>query len=94
MRFMSKPLVPEGASFESDDRGRFEPAVPPAFRLGDERLGVLRVLRSWRSERTDRGDSYLKRHWFEIELDDGRIAVVYFDRGARRGAPRWWCYTL
>lgn len=51
-------------------------------------------MRSWRSTNTDRGDTYLARHWYELTLIDGRTAVVYYDRKARRGKPAWWLYTL
>jgi hypothetical protein len=37
---------------------------------------------------------YLARHWYALALADGREAVVYFDRKARRGAAVWWLYTL
>ncbi|MFN2459517.1 MAG: DUF6504 family protein [Candidatus Velthaea sp.] len=52
------------------------------------------MTRARRSTRTDHGDVYLARHWYEIECADGRRAVVYFDRQARAGAARWWLYTL
>ena len=44
--------------------------------------------------RCDRGDTYVKRHYFEFETTDGRIAVVYFDRQARPHEPRWHLYTI
>jgi len=94
VRFISKPIEPDGVAFGLDALGRAEPALPPAFRFGNERLEVGTVLRTWRSTKTDRGDVYLKRHWFEFRLRDGRIAVVYFDRTARRQEPRWYLYTL
>jgi hypothetical protein len=93
MGFVGKPLVPEGA-LEVAALSHGEPSLPPAFILDDERLEVRALRRTWRSTKEDRGDVYLKKHWFEFETTDGRIAVVYFDRGARKGAPRWWLYTL
>lgn len=71
-----------------------EPSLPPAFEWDGTDLVVGEVRKTWRSLKDDRGDTYLKRHWFEFETADGRIAVVYFDRGARRGQPRWWLYTI
>ena len=92
--FVSKPILPEGVSVETDELGRLEPALPPSFRFEQEQLVVKELRKTWRSTKTDRGDVYLKRHWFECELTDGRIAVVYYDRGARRGQHRWFLYTL
>jgi len=93
MGFIGKALVPEGAQ-DVAALSHGEPSLPRAFVWGDERIGVATIRKTWRSTKEDRGDAYLKRHWFEFETSDGRIAVVYFDRGARKGAPRWWLYTL
>jgi hypothetical protein len=57
-------------------------------------LSIVAVLRRWRSTKSDRGDAYLKRHWFELETDNGARIEVYFDREGRRGAPQWWLYTI
>ena len=67
----------------------------PAVLVFEERfLNVTLVVRSWRSTKGDRGDNYLKRHWFELETAEGPRLEVYFDREARRGAPQWWLYTI
>jgi len=71
-----------------------EPSLPPSFDWDGDELVVRELLKTWRSLKDDRGDTYLKRHWFEFDTTDGRVAVVYFDRGARRGQPRWWLYTI
>ncbi len=68
--------------------------LPPAFYWREEMLEVKTVRNRWRSTKEDRGDVYLKRHWFEFETADSRIATVYFDRAAKRGQPRWWLYAL
>lgn len=68
--------------------------LPRAFRWGDEVLEVAVVRKQWRGTKEDRGDVYLKRHWYEFETPGGRIATVYFDRGAKPGKPRWWLYTI
>jgi phosphoribosylglycinamide formyltransferase-1 len=94
MSFVSEPLTPLTALYDAAGPSRGEPALPAGFRWREESLDVAAVRRTWRSTKDDRGDTYLKRHWYEIALRDGRTAVVYFDRGARRGTPRWWLYTL
>lgn len=68
--------------------------LPAAFRWRDELLEIAAVRKQWRGTKEDRGDVYLKRHWYECETRDGRIITVYFDRAARRGAARWWLYAI
>jgi hypothetical protein len=55
----------------------------------NQTLEITKVLRPWRSSEGDRGDNYLKRHWFELQTADSPKIEVYFDREARRGAARW-----
>jgi hypothetical protein len=91
--FVGQSIAPAGDGFITPASGR-EPPVPRAFRWNDRTFDVSAVLRSWRSTKTDRGDAYLKRHWFELETTSGERLEVYFDRESRRGAPRWWLYSL
>lgn len=93
MSFVGKALEPDGA-METATLSHGEPSLPPAFRLDGERIVVRELRKTWRSSKEDRGDVYLKKHWFEFETTDDRIAVVYFDRGAMRNKPRWWLYTI
>lgn len=92
-RFVSRPLQTVGEEFITEATGS-EPPVPRAFLWEDRTLLVLKVLRAWRTSKTDRGDNYLKRHWYELETTDGQKIEVYYDREARRGSSRWWLYTI
>ncbi len=94
MRFVSESVSASVDTYDATGLSRGEPVVPASFAWHDETLVVDRVLRTWRSTKTDRGDAYLKRHWYETALRDGRTAVFYFDRGARKDTPRWWLYTI
>jgi hypothetical protein len=91
---ISEPLEPGDEFVDSAALSAGEPPLPRRFRWRHSEVVVATVVRAWRSTKTDRGDTYLKRHWFEVETTDGRTAVVYFDRQARRGAARWWLYTI
>jgi Family of unknown function (DUF6504) len=93
LRFVSEAIAP-GGDFDVEKLARGEPGLPEFFVWRDETLRVAALRRTWRSTRTDRGDVYVKRHWFDVLLDDGKSAVVYFERQARRGTPRWWLYTI
>jgi len=93
-QFVSEALTASAETIDTGGLGRGEPPLPKDFAWRDERLAVREVVRTWRSTTTDRGDTYLARHWYELALADGRIAVVYFDRKAHRGQARWWLYTI
>ena len=93
-KFVSQPIAPQSGAFDADTMSHGEPSLPPAFEWNGEEIVVRDVRKAWRTLKDDRGDMYVKRHWFEFTTGDGRVAVVYFDRGARRGQPRWWLYTI
>lgn len=92
-KFVSRPIAPAGEGFLTPASGR-EPPVPSAFLWGSRTLLVSEVLRSWRSTRTDRGDVYLKRHWYELRTVTGAKLEVYYDRESRLNASPWWLYTI
>jgi phosphoribosylglycinamide formyltransferase-1 len=71
-----------------------EPPIPKAFSWEGRTLQIASVLRTWRTTKNDRGDNYLKRHWFELLTTDGHTIEVYYDREARRGSSRWWLYAI
>jgi hypothetical protein len=84
--FVGKALVPTGDGFLTAAGGN-EPPVPRAFRYDGRTLVIATILRTWRSTKTDRGDAYLKRHWFELETADGQRAQIYYDRESRPANP-------
>jgi hypothetical protein len=69
-------------------------AAAQRFSLGLGRLAGRRSLATRRSTKNDRGDDYLAKHWYEFRTSGDRRAVVYFDRKARTGRPRWWLYSI
>jgi Family of unknown function (DUF6504) len=92
-KFVGRPLAVAGDGFITPANGS-RPPVPRAFVWEERTLVVTALLRSWRSTKSDRGDTYLKRHWFELETACGLKIEVYYDREARRGASPWWLYTV
>lgn len=92
-RFISAPITPCGEGFLTAADGS-APPIPKAFSWKEREFHVTRVLRSWRSTKTDRGDTYLKRHWFELQTDAGAQIEVYYDREVRKGAAHWFLYTV
>ncbi|HEY8298365.1 MAG TPA: DUF6504 family protein [Candidatus Baltobacteraceae bacterium] len=93
-RFVSEPIEPADASFDPETLARGEPALPAAFRWRDELLSIASTAQMRKSTKVDRGDTYVKRHYFDVILTDGRKASIYFERQAKRNHPRWHLYTL
>lgn len=93
-QLISEAILPEADSFDTAPLGRGEPSLPAAFVWRGEPLPVKCVLRTWRSTKDDRGETYLKRHWFEFVTSGNRRASVYFERHPRRHEARWWLYTI
>lgn len=92
-KFISRALVVAGTGFLTPTGGS-EPPVPCAFLWDGRTLQITEVLRTWRSTKTDRGDVYLKRHWYELRTDTGAKLEVYYDRESPVGASAWWLYTI
>jgi hypothetical protein len=93
-RFIGAALVPATTFVGSSALSQGEPPLPSAFRWGSDDLPVVEVLATRRSTKNDRGDDYLAKHWYEFRTSGDRRAVVYFDRKARTGRPRWWLYSI
>ena len=93
-RFVSAPLTHGAELFDAAGTSRGEPPVPLRYEWRDGTFTIAEIVRTWRSTNTDRGDTYLARHWYEVRALDGRTAVIYFDRKARASQPRWWLYTI
>ena len=93
-RFVGAELLPASTYVHSNALSAGEPLLPSAFRWRTNDLPVLEVIATWRSTKTDRGDAYLAKHWYEIRTAGDRRAVVYFDRKARAKKPRWWLYSI
>lgn len=92
--FVGAALVPATTFVTSNAFSQGEPPLPDSFRSGAGAFPVLELLSTWRSTKDDRGDAYLAKHWYEFRTVGDRRAVIYFDRKARRGDPRWWLYSI
>jgi len=91
-RFISEPVVPEAGSADIGAMTRGEPGLPKSFSWRDRRYEIAGVMRNWRTTGVDRGDTYVRRHWYEIETVSGERMVIYCDRRDKRN--RWRLYTV
>jgi hypothetical protein len=96
-RFVSEHIQPDGGPVDVEAMARGEPGLPRAFVWRDRRYAIANVISRWRTLGEDRGDNYIRRHWYEVDTECGRRMHIYFDRnpgrsGCKRG--RWWLYAV
>ncbi len=94
MSFVGEAIEPDAGTFDPSALTQGLPSLPTGFRWRERQLDVASVTRTWRSSKTDRGDAYLDRVWFEFAIAGGGSAVVYFDKHAKRRGDRWRLYTI
>jgi hypothetical protein len=96
--FVSEEITPVPGALEIGGMAVGEPGFPRRFRWGDREIGVEEILDRWKTTGEDRGDVYVRRHWFRIRTADGETMRIYFRRQAPRpGRPargRWWLYAV
>lgn len=97
--FISEPIEPVGG-FDTAAMSRGEPGAPPAFRWRDRAYEVVARIGQWKSSSREggraQGQLYLRRHYYELMMDDGSRWTVYFERQPRRSGSakvRWFLYT-
>jgi hypothetical protein len=95
--FVSEPLVPTPGAFDTAAMSRGEPGLPREFTWRGKTYAIARVIAAWKSTGKDRGETYLRRHWYTIELTRGGRMTVYCERQAKPGRnpkSRWWVYSV
>lgn len=102
--FLSEPLIPETDSMDTSRMALGEPGLPQRFRWRGEAVEIVEVVESWRSTGAcshGSDESYVRKHWYEVDtVAHGRLKI-YFERQGRgsRGAsgaahaPRWFVFS-
>jgi SAM-dependent methyltransferase len=98
-QFISEAITPDAGSFGLPAVAG-EPALPRRFAWRQRTYEVREVVRAWKEHEPDRthgsGELYLRKHWFEVRVDDGSVMKLYFQRqpaSGRAAKVRWWLYT-
>jgi hypothetical protein len=95
--FVSEPITPARGTADGAAMSRGEPGLPSAFTWRGKSYGVIEILSKWKTSTSDRGELYLRRHWFEIRSAEGARLTVYCDRqvkNRRKPSQRWWLYSI
>jgi hypothetical protein len=93
--FVSEPIEPAAGSFDAAAMSRGEPGVPNRFTWRGREFVVDHVIRAWKSSTRDRGELYLRRHWYEIQMTSGERITLYCERqtkNRKKPKQRWWMY--
>jgi hypothetical protein len=95
--FVSEAIVPAPGSGDPAAMSRGEPGLPSDFTWRGKSYHVARLVSTWKTSTPDRGEMYLRRHWFAIETISGERMTLYCERQAKSGTSpkkRWWLYSV
>jgi phosphoribosylglycinamide formyltransferase-1 len=99
--FISEPIVPVEASFDTGGMARGEPGLPRKFRWRKKEFVVAEVLERWKEHgdcRHGSGERYVRKHGYRVRTTDGAVFRIYFQRSQGRGKlsgkSRWWIHSI
>ncbi len=97
-RLISEPITPVELSFNTEAMSRGEPGLPSGFTWRGRTFTIRRRRGGWKKiGPSAEGDPYLRRHFHELEMEDGSVWVVYCIRqpaGRHGRGPRWFLRTV
>jgi len=90
--FVSEAIQPDPKRFDANAMASGLPGLPEGFRWRGRTFQIARRLGQWKQSGPEigryRGESYLRRHYYRLAMQDGAIWTVYFLRHAPRRGPR------
>lgn len=99
--FISEPIMPIDASFDTAGMARGEPGLPRKFRWRKKEFLVEEVLEQWKDHgdcRHGSGEHYVRKHGYRVRTSEGAIFRLYFQRSMGRGKlptkSRWWILSI
>jgi hypothetical protein len=99
--FVSEPIVPVEASFDTDGMAMGEPGLPRKFLWRKKQFVVTEILERWKDHgdcRNGSGERYVRRHGYRVRASDGTVFRLYFRRSVGRGKltakARWWVHSI
>ena len=98
---ISEPLTPHAETHGIRSMGIGEPGLPSGFDWRDRSYRIMAVVRAWKHSSREGGraggELYLRRHYYELRMEDGTIWTVYFLRQPPKSGnakARWFLYTI
>ena len=99
--FISEPILPIEASFDTSGMARGEPGLPQKFCWRKKEYVVAEVLEKWKDHgdcKHGSGERYLRKHGYRVRTTKGLVMILYFQRSQGRGKlstkSRWWIQSV
>ncbi len=96
---ISEPIAARAGTADARRMGRGEPGLPTGFTWRGVNYDAVDVMSTWKHSSREgssaQGQLYLRRHYYQLRMSDGRLWTIYFTRqSARSGNPklRWFLY--
>ncbi|MDP6360336.1 MAG: DUF6504 family protein [Kiritimatiellia bacterium] len=99
MTFISESIKPVIATVDTRPMATGGPGLPREFTWRGTPLRIAAVLRTWKDTGPcshGSSETYVRRHWFEVETESNQTARIYFERQPRTRSrnKRWWLYSI
>lgn len=98
-KLISEGIEPLGDQFDTSAMSQGEPGLPERFSWRGESFRIVSCKSVWKRRGLDSTGSelYLRRHYYELLMEDGTTWIVYCLRQPpSSGSPkkRWFLYTI
>ena len=98
-KFISEPIKPVAETADTSMMAAGGPGLPGEFLWRGKVLGIASILATWHDTgpcRNGSNESYVRKHWFEVQTTSNQKAKIYFDRQPRdrKLKIRWWLYSI
>lgn len=98
-QFVSEAMQPVAGTIDAAGMITGGPGLPRQFRWRSETIQVAQLLKTWRETgpcHHRSGETYVRKHWFEVLTETGDAMKIYFERQARSrgGKGRWWLFSI
>ena len=98
-KFISESIKPVIATVDAKSMATGGPGLPHEFTWRGKTLKIATVLRTWHETgpcRNGSPESYVRKHWFEVETTSNHKAKIYFERQSRgrKLTKRWWLFSM
>ena len=73
-QFVGTAIQPVAGTLDASRMSAGEPGLPRQFRWGQRTVTIVQVLRSWRETgpcHHGSGETYVRKHWYEVLTDSG-----------------------